>query len=36
MTISSTTIPDEFKVVDSNGSKHSALLYKLYNNDDIV
>ena len=34
--ISSTTIPDEFKVVDSNGSKHSALLYKLYNNGDIV
>lgn len=34
--ISSTTIPDEFKVVEPSGSKSSAALYKLYGVEDIV
>lgn len=34
--ISSTTIPDEFKVVGPSGSKSSAMLYKLYGVEDIV
>lgn len=34
--LSSTTIPDECKVVDSSGSKDSAALWREYNADNIV